>query len=223
VAIQHLPVIFCLDRGGLVGADGPTHHGVLDLAYLRTVQTMVVMAPRDEAELVHMLQTAYEHKSGPSAIRYPRGSGRGAAKPALPKALPIGVPEVVRQGSRVAILGIGSMVDVAESAARLLSEKGVQATVVNARFAKPLSEAHYREILSGHELIVTVEDGVRTGGYGSAVAEAMADLDLPRRHILLGHPSDRFVDHGDNNRLFKDIGLDPESISTRILKALEAT
>jgi 1-deoxy-D-xylulose-5-phosphate synthase len=221
-AIQHLPVIFCLDRAGLVGADGPTHHGVLDLAYLRTVQTMVVMAPRDEAELVHMLQTAYEHKSGPSAIRYPRGSGRGTQKPSIPKALPIGVPEIVRQGSEVAILGIGAMVDVAERAAQILSEQGVQATVVNARFAKPLSEPHYREILSAHKLIVTIEDGVRTGGYGSAVAEMMADLDLPRRHILLGHPSDRFVDHGDNSRLFKDIGLDPASISTRILKALEA-
>ena len=221
-AIQHLPVIFCLDRAGLVGADGPTHHGVLDLAYLRTVQTMVVMAPRDEAELVHMLQTAYEHKSGPSAIRYPRGSGRGTQKPSIPKALPIGVPEIVRQGSEVAILGIGAMVDVAERAAQMLSEQGVQATVVNARFAKPLSEPHYREILSAHKLIVTLEDGVRTGGYGSAVAEMMADLDLPRRHILLGHPSDRFVDHGDNSRLFKDIGLDPASISTRILKALEA-
>ena len=205
-----------------MGADGPTHHGALDLAYLRTVQTMVVMAPRDEAELVHMLHTAYAHKSGPSAIRYPRGAGRGAPRPALPRTLEIGVPEILREGEKVAILGIGAMVDVAEKAADLLEGKGVRATVVNARFAKPLSEAHYRQILSSHDLIVTIEDGVRTGGYGSAVAEAMADLDLPRRHILLGHPSDRFVDHGDNSRLFKEIGLDPESIATRILKALEA-
>ncbi len=221
-AIQHLPVIFCLDRAGLVGADGPTHHGALDIAYLRTVQTMVVMAPRDEAELVHMLHTAYAHKSGPSAIRYPRGSGRGAARPALPKALEIGVPEILREGEKIAILGIGTMVDVAEKAADLLAEKGVRATVVNARFAKPLSQDHYRQILSNHDLVVTIEDGVRTGGYGSAVAETMADLDLPRRHILLGHPSDRFVDHGDNSRLFKNIGLDPESIAARILNALEA-
>ena len=219
-AIQHLPVIFCMDRAGLVGADGPTHHGVLDLAYMRTVQTMVVMAPRDESELVHMLQTAYEHKTGPSSIRYPRGSGRGAAV-VEPKALEIGVPETILQGSEVAILGIGAMVDVAEQVAVLLSERGIKPTVVNARFAKPLSESHYREILSNHRLIVTLEDGVRTGGYGSAVSEIMADLDIPRRLIILGHPSDRFVDHGDNSRLFKDIGLDPASVADRIQKALE--
>ncbi|HQF53596.1 MAG TPA: 1-deoxy-D-xylulose-5-phosphate synthase [Fibrobacteria bacterium] len=222
-AIQHLPVIFCLDRAGLVGADGPTHHGALDLAYLRTIQTMVVMAPRDEAELVHMLHTAHAHTSGPSAIRYPRGSGRGAAKPAEPKVLEIGVPEILREGAEVAILGIGSMVDVAEAAADLLAGEGIRATVVNARFAKPLSLAHYRDILSAHRLVVTIEDGVRSGGYGSAVAEAMADLDLPRRHVLLGHPSDRFVDHGDNSRLFKEIGLDPASVANRIRKALEAS
>lgn len=222
-AIQHLPVIFCLDRAGLVGADGPTHHGALDLAFLRTVQGMVVMAPRDEAELVHMLHTAYAHTSGPSAIRYPRGSGRGAAKPTEPRVLEIGVPEILQQGAEVAILGIGSMVDVAESAAKLLAEHGIRPTVVDARFAKPLSLAHYRDILSAHRLIVTIEDGVRNGGYGSAVAEAMADLDLPRRHVLLGHPSDRFVDHGDNSRLFQEIGLDPASVANRIRKALEAS
>lgn len=221
VAIQHLPVIFCLDRAGLVGADGPTHHGALDLAYLRSVQTMVVMAPKDEVELVDMLHTAYAHTEGPIAIRYPRGAGKGLPRKAVPSILSIGVPEILRHGSRVAILGIGSMVDTALAAADLLVESGIHATVVNARFAKPLSQDHYRSILSGHELIVTVEDGVRSGGYGSAVSEAMADLDLPRRHLLLGHPVDRFVDHGDNAKLFAELGLDAASIAQRIRQSLE--
>jgi 1-deoxy-D-xylulose-5-phosphate synthase len=210
-----------MDRAGLVGADGPTHHGAMDLAYLRTIQTMVVMAPKDESELVDMLHTAYAHTSGPISIRYPRGSGRGVARKAVAAILPIGVPEILRHGSKVAILGIGSMVETAEAAADLLVANDIHATVVNARFAKPLSEEHYRSILSGHELIVTLEDGVRTGGYGSAVGETMADLDLPRRHILLGHPSDRFVDHGDNKKLFAELGLDAKSIAERIRKSLE--
>jgi len=221
VAIQHLPVIFCLDRGGLVGADGPTHHGALDLAYLRTVQTMVVMAPKDEVELVDMLHTAYAHTEGPVSIRYPRGAGKGLPRKAVPSILPIGVPEILRHGLRVAILGIGSMVDTALAAADLLAASGINATVVNARFAKPLSLEHYRSLLSRHDLIVTLEDGVRSGGYGSAVAETMADLDLPRRHILLGHPADRFVDHGDNAKLFADLGLDAKSVAQRIRRSLE--
>ena len=221
VAIQHLPVIFCLDRGGLVGADGPTHHGALDLAYLRSVQTMVVMAPKDEVELVDMLHTAYAHTDGPVAIRYPRGAGKGIARKTVPSILPLGVPEILRAGSEVAILGIGAMVDTALAAADLLLESGIRATVVNARFAKPLSPEHYHSILSGHRLIATLEDGVRSGGYGSAVGEAMADLDLPRRHLLFGHPADRFVDHGDNAKLFADLGLDAESVARRIRQSLE--
>jgi len=220
VAIQHLPVIFCLDRAGLVGADGPTHHGALDIAYMRTVQTMVVMAPKDEMEMVDMLHTAYAHTEGPSSIRYPRGSGRGVPM-REPRILEIGVPETLRQGSQVALLGIGNMVETCAKVADLLAASGIQATVVNARFAKPLSHHHYRNLLEAHDLIVTVEDGVRTGGYGSAVAETMADLGLPRRHLLLGHPGDRFIDHGDTERLLRDMGLDADSIAARIRNALE--
>jgi 1-deoxy-D-xylulose-5-phosphate synthase len=223
VAIQHLPVIFCLDRAGLVGADGPTHHGAMDLAYMRSVQGMVVMAPKDESELVDMLHTAYAHTSGPVSIRYPRGSGRGVARKTVPAILPIGVPEILRHGSRVAILAIGSMVETAEAAADLLDRDGIKVTVVNARFAKPLSPEHYRSILSGHDLILTLEDGIRSGGYGSAVGEIMSDLDLPRHHILLGHPSDRFVDHGDNKKLFAELKLDAASIAERIRTRLETT
>jgi len=221
-AIQHLPVIFCLDRGGLVGADGPTHHGALDLAYMRSVQGMVVMAPKDEAELVDMLQTAYEYKDGPSSIRYPRGAGLGVDRNRPAKILEIGVPETLVRGEGVAILAIGAMVPTAVAAGKILAEKGVKATIVNARFAKPLSEPHYRSLLEGHKVIVTLEDGVRSGGYGSAVAEMMADTGLPRRHVLMGHPSDRFVDHGDNGKLFAELGLDAASVAAKALAALEA-
>jgi len=205
-----------------VGADGPTHHGVLDLAYMRSVQGMVVMAPKDEQELVDMLHTAYSHTEGPVSIRYPRGSGKGAARHPTPTLLPLGVPEILRRGSRVALFGIGSMVDVVVDVADRLAARGIQATVVNARFAKPLSADHYRPLLSEHELVVTLEDGVRSGGYGSAVGELLADLELPRRHILLGHPSDTFIDHGDNARLMADLGLDAASIADRVGRALEA-
>lgn len=221
VAIQKLPVIFCLDRAGLVGADGPTHHGALDLAYMRCVQGMVVMAPKDEAELVDMLHTAYAHMDGPVAIRYPRGTGVGADRSRAPRILEIGVPETVREGREVAILAIGSMVGTALQVADILAGKGVEATVVNARFAKPLSASHYRALFERHKLVVTLEDGVRSGGYGSAVAEAMADAGVPRRHVLLGHPSDAFVDHGDNCRLFAELGLDAASVAAKALAALE--
>ena len=222
VALQHLPVIFCLDRAGLVGADGPTHHGSLDLAFLRTVQGMVVMAPKDEAELVDMLHTAWAHTDGPSAIRYPRGTGKGIPLHKSPVLLPLGVPEVLRQGSRVLLAGIGKMVDTALAAADLLAKRGIQPTVLNARFAKPLSADHYRPLLADHELVVTLEDGVRCGGYGSGIGELMADLGLPRRHILLGHPSDTFIDHGDIGRLLAEHGLDAASVADRIAHALEA-
>lgn len=221
VAIQHLPVIFCLDRAGLVGADGPTHHGALDLAYMRCVQDMVVMAPKDEAELVDMLHTAHARVDGPSSIRYPRGTGPGSDRNRPPRVLEIGVPEVLREGSRVAILGIGSMVGCALQAADILAARGIEATVVNARFAKPLSETHYRSLLERHQVVVTIEDGVRTGGYGSAVAEAMCDLGIPRRHVLVGHPGDAFVDHGDNARLFAEHGMDAASVAAKALAALE--
>jgi 1-deoxy-D-xylulose-5-phosphate synthase len=221
VAIQHLPVVFCLDRAGLVGADGPTHHGALDLAYMRSVQDMVVMAPRDEAELVDMLHTAYARTEGPSAIRYPRGTGPGSDRNRPPRVLEIGVPEVLKEGGRVVLMGIGSMVGCALQAADILASKGIQATVVNARFAKPLSGVHYRALLERHEVVVTIEDGVRTGGYGAAVAEVMADLGIPRRHVLVGHPGDAFVDHGDNARLFAEIGMDAASVAAKALAALE--
>jgi 1-deoxy-D-xylulose-5-phosphate synthase len=219
VATQHLPVIFCLDRAGVVGADGPTHHGALDLAYMRSVQGMVVMAPKDEGELRDMLWTAHAHVSGPVSIRYPRGAGNGSEQKALPQVLEMGVPEVLRKGSRVALLGIGDMVATLDKVAGLLAAQGVQASLVNARFAKPLAADPYRELLSGHELVVTLEDGVRHGGYGSAVLELAADLGLSPRFLVMGLP-DRFVAHGETKRLFEELGLDAASVCDRILQIL---
>jgi 1-deoxy-D-xylulose-5-phosphate synthase len=221
-AIQHLPVIFCLDRAGLVGADGPTHHGALDLAYMRCIQGMVVMAPKDEMELVDMLHTAYAFTDGPVGIRYPRGAGAGLERNRPARTLEIGVPETLVQGEKAVLMAIGAMVPVALEAAKILAGKGVNATVVNARFAKPLSAPHYAELFRSHQVVVTLEDGVRCGGYGSAVAEAMADSGIPRRHVLLGHPADRFVDHGDNEKLFEELGLDAASVAGKTLAALEA-
>jgi len=222
VAIQHLPVIFCLDRSGLVGADGPTHHGVLDLAYMRSIQGMVVMAPSNETELRDMLWTAYDHKDGPVSIRYPRGAGNGAAVSGEPKLLELGVPEVLRQGRKVALLGIGNMVGVLEGVADRLKGLGHEATLVNARFAKPLSPSHYDAILSSHDLVVTLEDGVKQGGYGSGVLEMAADLGRTPRFLVLGHPADAFVTHGDNKRLFAELGLDADSITDKICQILGA-
>lgn len=219
VAIQHLPVVFCLDRAGLVGADGPTHHGVLDLAYMRSIQGMVVMAPRNEMELRDMLLTAYEHKSGPVSIRYPRGSGTGVVESREPKVLEMGVPEVLREGAKVALVGIGNMVAVLESVADLLAAKGILATVVNGRFAKPLAPEPFGRILGGHDLVVTLEDGVKQGGFGAGVLELAADLGHRPRMLVLGHP-DGFVSHGDNKRLFAELGLDAQSICDKICQIL---
>jgi len=219
VATQHLPVIFCLDRAGLVGADGPTHHGALDLAYMRTVQGMVVMAPKDEGELRDMLWTAHSHVSGPVSIRYPRGAGNGSERKDPPQVLEMGVPEVLRKGSRVALFGIGSMVATLEKTADMLAAVGIEATLVNARFAKPLAAAPYRELLSSHELVVTLEDGVRHGGYGSGVLELAADLGVSPRFLVMGLP-DQFVTHGETKKLFEELGLDAASVRDRILQIL---
>lgn len=219
VATQHLPVIFCLDRAGIVGADGPTHHGALDLAYMRTVQGMVVMAPKDEGELRDMLWTAHAHVSGPVAIRYPRGAGNGSERKDPPQVLEIGVPEVLRKGSRVALFGIGSMVGTLEKTADMLAAVGIEATLVNARFAKPLAAAPYRELFSSHELVVTLEDGVRHGGYGSGVLELAADLGVSPRFLVMGLP-DQFVTHGETKKLFEELGLDAASVRDRILQIL---
>lgn len=205
VALQNLPVLFALDRGGLVGADGPTHHGAFDFSYLRCIPNMVVMAPADEEEARQMLTTGFRY-SGPSAVRYPRGSGPGVAVSKTLNTLPIGRAQLKREGKRVAILAFGAMLEAALTAGEELN-----ATVVNMRFVKPLDEDMVQRIARTHELIVTVEENVVMGGAGSAVAECLQAARVPCNVLHLGLP-DHFVEHGDPSVLLADCGLDREGI-----------
>jgi 1-deoxy-D-xylulose-5-phosphate synthase len=209
VCLQNLPVVFALDRGGLVGADGATHHGAFDLSYLRCLPNMTVMAPADEHECRQMLDTAYA-LPGPSAIRYPRGYGPGTRVDRTVMPLPVGKGDVRRRGHRVAILAFGSMVAPALAAGDTLD-----ATVVNMRFVKPLDVPLVLELAAQHDLLVTVEENVVAGGAGSAIAEALAENRRRTALLHLGLP-DRFVDHGDQNELLASVGLDAESLIRRI-------
>jgi 1-deoxy-D-xylulose-5-phosphate synthase len=209
VALQKLPVVFAMDRGGLVGADGPTHHGAFDLSFLRCIPNLTVMAPSDENECRQMLYTAFTLDS-PAAVRYPRGSGAGVEVVKEMTALPIGRGEVRREGKRVAILAFGSMVRAALEAGAELN-----ATVANMRFVKPIDgELAYR-LATTHDLLVTVEENVVAGGAGAAVAEALAadGVSIPILH--LGLP-DAFVEHGDPQVLLADCGLDSQGIARAI-------
>ena len=207
VAIQNLPVLFALDRGGVVGGDGQTHNGAFDYAYLRTVPNMVVMAPADENECRQMLTTGFQI-NGPAAVRYPRGTGPGVAIQKEFSSIPLGKGEIKRSGRKVAILAFGSMVKPALEAAEQLD-----ATVANMRFVKPLDTALVRELAARHELIVTVEEHQIMGGAGSAVLEALAGMD--KKTLLLGLP-DRFIEHGDSAKLLSAVGLDAEGIRKSI-------
>ena len=209
VAIQNLPVLFALDRGGLVGGDGATHNGAYDLAFLRCIPNMTLMAPSDEDECRQMLFTGLS-LPGPSAVRYPRGSGPGAPLAAQMRALPIGKGEVRRSGKGVAILAFGSMLGPALEAAELLD-----ASVANMRFVKPLDVELVASLAREHAIIVTVEEHAVHGGAGSAVCEALAGLGIERKVLLLGLP-DRFVDHGDPARLLASVGLDSDGIAKSI-------
>jgi len=213
VAIQNLPVLFAIDRAGLVGADGPTHAGSFDLSFLRCVPNMLVMAPADEAECRQMLSTGYAHE-GPSAVRYPRGFGPGAQPARDFATLPIGKAEIKRRGSHVAILAFGSMVAPAISAGEKLG-----ATVVNMRFVKPLDEALILEMAEQHEWLVTVEENAVTGGAGSGVNECLAAHGVSVAVHNLGLP-DRFVEHGEHGVLLAQCGLDAAGIEHAISNLL---
>jgi len=205
VAIQNLPVVFALDRGGVVGGDGATHNGVFDYAFLRCIPNMTVMAPSDEDECRQMLSTGLA-LAGPSAVRYPRGAGPGAALDKPLAGLPVGKGEVRRKGKRVAILAFGAMLAPALEAGEVLD-----ATVANMRFVKPLDEALIRELAETHEILVTVEEHALIGGAGSAVCEVLASIKSGSQILLLGLP-DRFIDHGDPARLLASLGLDGAGI-----------
>ena len=211
VALQELPVTFVLDRAGLVGADGPTHHGVFDLSYLRLVPELVVAAPRDENELQHLLATGID-AGRPFALRFPRGAAPGVAMDPDPKPLPIGRGELLREGDDVALVGIGKTVGAALEAAELLGETGVSAAVVDARFVKPLDVRLLVEVGERTGTVVTVEDNALAGGFGSAVLEALADAapDVRVRRLGLG---DAFVDHGDTDAQWRAAGIDARGIA----------
>ncbi|MDQ4040474.1 MAG: 1-deoxy-D-xylulose-5-phosphate synthase [Actinomycetota bacterium] len=219
VCLQSLPVVFAMDRAGLVGDDGPTHHGAFDIAYLRPLPNMVLMAPRDEAMLVHMLRTAVEHDAGPIALRYPRGEAAGVPLPVEPAAVPIGTGEVLREGSRVAIVGYGSGVGKGLEAAGLLAERGLDVTVADARFAKPIDTALMAQLAAEHDLLVTVEEGTLMGGFGSAVWEALSEAGPTPRILRVGLP-DRYVTHGKPALLHEEVGYTGEKIAERIEAAV---
>ncbi|MEM0981155.1 MAG: 1-deoxy-D-xylulose-5-phosphate synthase, partial [Cyanobacteria bacterium P01_H01_bin.58] len=217
VCIQKLPVFFCLDRAGIVGADGPTHQGMYDIAYLRSIPNMVLMAPKDEAELQRMMITGIEHTSGPIAVRYPRGNGVGA--PLMEEGwepLPIGKAEILRHGDDVLILGYGSMVYPALQTAEILSEHGVKATVVNARFAKPIDDELILPLAAKIGRVVTMEEGCIMGGFGSGVAEALMDEQIAAKVVRLGIP-DVLVDHATPAQAKATLGLTPSQMATTIL------
>src|SRR4051794_18334109 len=185
VCLQNLNVVFAMDRAGLVGDDGPTHHGAFDISYLRCLPNIVLMAPRDEAMLVNMLRTAVTHDGGPIALRYPRGEGEGVPLPARPKPIEIGRGELLREGERVALLGYGLGVSLALGAAKELESHGLDVTVAHARFAKPLDTKLIDSLVADHDLLVTIEDGVLMGGFGSAVGESLMDRGLAGEAGLL--------------------------------------
>lgn len=218
VCIQKLPVFFCLDRAGIVGADGPTHQGMYDIAYLRCIPNMVLMAPKDEAELQRMLVTGIGYLEGPIAMRYPRGNGFGVPLMAEGwEPLPIGKGEILRQGDDVLLLGYGAMVYPSLQVAEILSEHGIQATVVNARFAKPLDTELILPLAQQIGRVVTFEEGCLPGGFGAAVVEALSDADITVPVKRIGVP-DLLVDHATAEESKASLGLTPPQMAATILK-----
>jgi 1-deoxy-D-xylulose-5-phosphate synthase len=214
VALQNLPVVFCMDRGGLSGDDGPTHHGLFDISYLRGVPNLIHMDPKDEDELQDMMFTALEH-DGPSAIRYPRGTGPGATVKLVPEALEIGKAQVLQDGRDVAVFALGNMVAEAERLAMLLKAEGQSVAVINARFAKPVDSECIARYGRRCGLIVTMEDHVLAGGFGSAVLESLNAQEIDVAVVRVGWP-DAFIEHGKVERLRAKYGLTAEAALDRV-------
>jgi 1-deoxy-D-xylulose-5-phosphate synthase len=229
VCLQKLNVVLAMDRAGLVGDDGPTHHGIFDIAYLRCLPNIVLMAPRDEATLVHMLHTALLHDEGPIALRYPRGEGTGVPLPRAPEAIPIGTGEILcegeqegapaRAGRRVALIGYGTGVGKALEAAEELRGSEIAVTVADARFAKPIDAGLMAQLAAEHDLLVTIEEGVLAGGFGSAVWETLNEAGTTARILRVGLP-DRYVTHGKPALLHEEVGFTGERIAERIAAAI---
>ncbi len=213
VCLQKLPVVFCLDRAGLVGDDGATHHGVFDLSYLRMFPNITIMAPKDENELQHMMKTALNHKTGPVAIRYPRGAGVGVPLETMFRLIPWGRGEVLTEGKDIALLAIGNMVYPSLEAAEKLREEGIKVKVINARFVKPLDRNWLMDALKDVNTVITVEENVLAGGFGSAIKELLEGEKIAVRSI--GIP-DRFVEHGPQTKLRALVGLSPDQIAEAV-------
>jgi 1-deoxy-D-xylulose-5-phosphate synthase len=234
VCLQKLNVVFAMDRAGLVGDDGPTHHGAFDIAYLRCLPNIVLMAPRDEAMLVHMLRTALTYDDGPIALRYPRGEGTGAELPGKPRAIAIGTGEILHESRargtrlvgasgaatpRVALVGYGTGVGKALEAAEQLAAHNVAVTVADARFAKPIDAGLMAQLAAEHDLLVTIEEGVLAGGFGSAVWETLNEAGASPRILRMGLP-DRYVTHGKPALLHEEVGFTAERIVARVTAAI---
>jgi len=226
VCLQRLNVVFAMDRAGLVGDDGPTHHGAFDIAYLRCLPNIVLMAPRDESMLVHMLRTALGYDDGPIALRYPRGEGTGARLPSQARAMTIGTGEILREGGaagtagkRVALIGYGSGVGKALDAAEELAASEIAVTVADARFAKPIDAGLMAQLAAEHDLLVTVEEGVLAGGFGSAVWETLNEAGATPRILRVGLP-DRYVTHGKPALLHDEVGFTAKRIAERVTAAI---
>ncbi len=228
VCLQNLDVVFAMDRAGLVGDDGPTHHGAFDIAYMRCLPNLVLMAPRDEAMLTRMLRTALTHH-GPVALRYPRGEGVGVPLPDAPELVEVGTGEILLEarpdaeaGRRVALIGYGSGVGKSLEAAELLAERGIAVTVADARFAKPIDAGLMAQLAAEHDLLVTVEEGALAGGFGSAVWETLNETGTPMPRIIRVGLPDRFVTHGKPALLHEEIGFTGEKIAERVAAAVGA-
>src|SRR5215469_6044033 len=221
VCLQNLPVVFCMDRGSLSGDDGPTHHGLFDISYLRGIPNLVHMVPKDEDELADMLQTALEHP-GPSAIRYPRGVGPGTPVKDMPRAIPIGKAELLQHGEQdqVAIFALGNMVLMANEVAAKLEGEGVSSAVINARFAKPIDTAMLEFYARSVDVIVTLEDHVLMGGFGGALLEALSNLGLRTPIVRIGWP-DQFIEHGKPEALRAKYGISVDAILEKLPPRLQ--
>lgn len=210
VAIQKLPVVFCMDRAGLVGADGPTHHGLYDIAYLRGIPNIVLSAPMDEQELRNLMYTASLYKNGPFAIRYPRGKGNGVAKQAF-ETIPVGKGRIIAEGSEVAILSYGTIGNEGLKAVRRLADEDINISLVDMRFAKPIDTEMLDYIMAQHRVIITMEDATSVGGFGSAVAEYLSQKAWGGQLLIMGVP-DTVIEHGTQEELWHDCQLDAEAV-----------
>jgi len=215
ICLENIPVTFAIDRGGIVGEDGPTHHGLFDYSFLRPIPNMIIMAPKDENELKHMLYTAIEYK-GPAAVRYPRGSALGVEMSDNLKQLEIGKAEIIKAGKDVTLLAVGSGVQEAVKASEILENEGISVTVVNMRFIKPLDTDLLKKLSTECTRFVTIEENMKAGGFGSAVLEALNDLNIYDVHLKRIGIEDQFVEHGPQNLLRNKYGLNPEAIVLKI-------